>query len=219
MNRGRTGVSQVTGSSVHACRGQPPRRVKTSLTLWRERLPRPSEASTSSATRDSARFRGCIPTAHMLVCLRFNHDVTAATARLTTDLPGSALIGRDSHPLDGKPNFAKLLQLHSFRTSIAWPQPTRRLCAAERVGEALRLSSQVFPPTRSATQSLRVAATRTSGQRQTFSAVSFGWRRHPGISALRRSKSRGRHMGNSCDFSVPEFVGASACPMFRGQAP
>jgi len=43
----------------------------------------------------------------MLACLRINRRVTEAAARLTTDLPGSALVGRDSHPLDDKPNFMK----------------------------------------------------------------------------------------------------------------
>jgi hypothetical protein len=64
------------------------------------------------------RFRGCIPTAHLLVCLRFNHVVTAVTARLTTDLPGLALVGRDLHPLDGVPNFAKLPLLPSDQHSL-----------------------------------------------------------------------------------------------------
>jgi hypothetical protein len=41
----------------------------------------------------------------LFACLRINRTITGATARLTTDLPGSALVGRDSHPLDDKPNF------------------------------------------------------------------------------------------------------------------
>src|SRR5260370_23989682 len=52
-------------------------------------------------------FRGCNPTAHMLACLRINRAITGPTARLTTDLLGSALVGRDSHPLDDIPNFMK----------------------------------------------------------------------------------------------------------------
>jgi hypothetical protein len=52
-------------------------------------------------------FRGCIPTAHVLAYLRFNRTVTAPAARLATDLRGYALVGRDSHPLGNKPNFAK----------------------------------------------------------------------------------------------------------------
>ncbi len=38
--------------------------------------------------------------AHMLARLRIAGAVTHVGARLTTDLPGSALIGRGSHPLD-----------------------------------------------------------------------------------------------------------------------
>lgn len=46
-------------------------------------------------------FRGCIPTAHTLACLRIAVVVTHAVARLATDLRVFALVGRDSHPLDG----------------------------------------------------------------------------------------------------------------------
>jgi hypothetical protein len=38
--------------------------------------------------------------AHMLARLRINAAVTDDAARLATDLPGSALVGRVSHPLD-----------------------------------------------------------------------------------------------------------------------
>ena len=53
---------------------------------------------TPSARRDG--FSGLNSTAHLLACLRINHVVAAVTARLATDLPGSALVGRDSHPRD-----------------------------------------------------------------------------------------------------------------------
>ena len=43
----------------------------------------------------------------MLACLRINRGVAASTARLTADLPGSAVIGRDLHPLGSKLNFVK----------------------------------------------------------------------------------------------------------------
>jgi hypothetical protein len=43
----------------------------------------------------------------LFACLRINRTVTGPTARLTTDLPGSALVGQDSHPQDDKPNFMK----------------------------------------------------------------------------------------------------------------
>ena len=48
----------------------------------------------------SKRVTGLNSTAHLLARLRINRDVTVATARLAADPPGSALIGRDSHPLD-----------------------------------------------------------------------------------------------------------------------
>ena len=55
----------------------------------------------------NGQFRGCNPTAHLLAYLRINRDVTGPAARLTTDLLGSALVGRDLHPLGNRPNFAK----------------------------------------------------------------------------------------------------------------
>jgi hypothetical protein len=58
----------------------------------------------------------------LFACLRINRVIAGSTARLTTGLPGSALAGRDSHPLDDKPNFMKS-SLHSFRTSRAWSHP------------------------------------------------------------------------------------------------
>ena len=53
-------------------------------------------------------FSGLNPTAHLLVCLRINPAVTDETARLTADLPGSALIGRDLHPQDDDSEFHKV---------------------------------------------------------------------------------------------------------------
>ena len=55
------------------------------------------------------RFSGLNSTAHTLVCLRINPAVTGETARLTADLPGSALIGRDLHPLDDFSEFHKVI--------------------------------------------------------------------------------------------------------------
>ena len=60
----------------------------------------------------------------MLACLRINRSVATPTARLTTDLRGYALIGRDLHPLDDKPNFRGHRMTSSFRTSMAWSLPT-----------------------------------------------------------------------------------------------
>jgi hypothetical protein len=71
---------------------------------YRSCLPRPSGEARPSARRD-ANFSGLNSTAHLLACLRINHVVADMTARLATDLPGSALIGRDFHPLDDYTKF------------------------------------------------------------------------------------------------------------------
>ena len=50
-------------------------------------------------------FRGYLPTAHSLACLRFAESVTVSGARLATGRAGSPLAGRVSHPLDDKQGF------------------------------------------------------------------------------------------------------------------
>ena len=52
-------------------------------------------------------FRGYLPTAHSLACLRFAESVTVSGARLATGRAGSPLAGRVSHPLDDKQGFMK----------------------------------------------------------------------------------------------------------------
>jgi hypothetical protein len=76
----------------------------------------------------SIAFRGWIRTAHMLACLRINRGVATPTARLATDLRGYALIGRDLHPLDDKPNFRSHRMTSSFRTNMAWSLPMMQRC-------------------------------------------------------------------------------------------
>ena len=44
--------------------------------------------------------------AHVLACLRIDEDLTVPAARLATGLLGSALAGRDSHPLDDLQDFS-----------------------------------------------------------------------------------------------------------------
>jgi hypothetical protein len=44
----------------------------------------------------------------MLTYLRINRPVAGKAARLVTGLPGSALTGRDSHPLDDYSDFQKV---------------------------------------------------------------------------------------------------------------
>jgi hypothetical protein len=58
-------------------------------------------------TRDNKVFGAAFPTAQWLVCLRIHRAVAYPMARLATGLPGSALAGRDLHPLDDKPNLRK----------------------------------------------------------------------------------------------------------------
>ena len=50
-------------------------------------------------------FGAVLSSAHMFACLRFNHPVARMTARLASGLPGSALAGRGSHPLDDYSEF------------------------------------------------------------------------------------------------------------------
>ena len=52
-------------------------------------------------------FRGYLPTAHSLACLRIAESVTVSGARLATGRAGSPFAGRVSHPLDDKRGFMK----------------------------------------------------------------------------------------------------------------
>lgn len=65
----------------------------------------------------NTRFSWPTHAAHRLACLRINRPVTGPAARLATDLPGSALIGRALHPLDDKQDF------RSSATSFPLDQP------------------------------------------------------------------------------------------------
>ena len=51
------------------------------------------------------RISGLNIPAHTFACLRIARAVVAAGARLTTDLPGSALVGTVSHRLDDDSEF------------------------------------------------------------------------------------------------------------------
>ena len=54
-------------------------------------------------------FRGCIPTAHVLACLRIADGIAAAVARLATGWAGSPFAGRGSHPLDDDSEFREAI--------------------------------------------------------------------------------------------------------------
>ena len=56
---------------------------------------------------ETCSFRGYLPTAHSLACLRFAESVTVSGARLATGRAGSPFAGRVSHPLDDKQGFMK----------------------------------------------------------------------------------------------------------------
>jgi hypothetical protein len=83
-----------------------PRRVRQRLALSRCCRLLPSELLTSCASRYVSDFEADVPVAHGLACLRIHCCVAAAVARMATDLPGSALVGRDSHPPDDIQDFA-----------------------------------------------------------------------------------------------------------------
>jgi len=60
----------------------------------------------------------------MLTYLRINRHVAGTAARLVTGLPGSALTGRVSHPLDDYSDFQKGFTFPSSRqTGISRPLP------------------------------------------------------------------------------------------------
>ena len=52
-----------------------------------------------------SRFTRLTHAAHTLAHLRISGSVAGFAARLATGLPGSALTGRESHPLDDKQDF------------------------------------------------------------------------------------------------------------------
>lgn len=82
-----------------------------------------SSCCTSPWTPDISNFRGCTQRLNMLARLRINAIVADDAARLATDLPGSALVGRVLHPLDDFSEFRCLPHPISFRTSRAWSLP------------------------------------------------------------------------------------------------
>lgn len=102
--QGRVGISQVSGpsSSRVPWSNTPPSQRALALSVTQLL---PSSTGTLSASGIRC-FRGCIPTVHSLACLCINASVAEHAARLATDLPGWALAGRVSHPLDDLPSFS-----------------------------------------------------------------------------------------------------------------
>ena len=127
----RQGPPRLLGRPWQPRRGRPPRRVRRPL--------RPLAVTTTAAfrdgkplgTREHKVFGAAFPTAQLLVCLRINREVAPSTARLTAGLPGSALAGRDLHPLDDKPNLRKSPQdflLSDQHCLVATAMLSRLLC-------------------------------------------------------------------------------------------
>jgi hypothetical protein len=115
--RGASRASQVPGpSSCSLPWSSTPPRVVVPLPFGRSHHRGRYTRLNTLGTADCC-FRGCLPTAP---CSRAYASPSAAeiaprtsVARLATDLPGSALVGRDSHPLDDKLNFMDSSQ-HPF---------------------------------------------------------------------------------------------------------
>ena len=78
-------------------------------------------------------FRGCIAAAHLLACLRINRVIAGPTARLATGLPGSALAGRVSHPLDDRPNFMESSHDSLLSDQHCLVATTKRFFTAKRL--------------------------------------------------------------------------------------
>jgi hypothetical protein len=104
----RQGSPRLLGRPLQTCRGRPSRLGRRLLALF---LTVASAAAfrvrEPLGFREKDSFRDCIPAAHLFACLRINAAIAGRAARLATDLPGWALVGRDSHPLDDEPNFVK----------------------------------------------------------------------------------------------------------------
>ena len=116
--RGTHGISQVAGpSSSNAPWSNSPADAATSCPL-----PLIAAAvfrfSDTVDIRDILSFRGRLPMAHLLACLRIANAVTHISARLTTNLPGSALVGRVSHPLDDLLIFRRYRHLLPIRPAL-----------------------------------------------------------------------------------------------------
>ena len=100
----KRGDPRCLGHPLRACRGHRPRRVRPPLA--RSRCGRCClQARQYLGHPGTYFFRGYLPTAHSLACLRFAESVTVSGARLATGRAGSPFAGRVSHPLDDKQGF------------------------------------------------------------------------------------------------------------------
>jgi hypothetical protein len=93
-------------------------------------------------------FGAAFPTAHVLACLRINRSVAAPTARLTADLPGSAVIGRDLHPLGSELNFMKSPHdslLSDRHCLVATRKLSRGVCDAQSCSDRAAIADSYCP--------------------------------------------------------------------------
>ena len=105
LSRGETRGSQVPGpsSSCVPCSTTPPGAYRPSPISRCGRCC--LQAISYLGHTETYFFRGYLPTAHSLACLRFAESVTVSGARLATGRAGSPFAGRVSHPLDDKQGF------------------------------------------------------------------------------------------------------------------
>ena len=91
---------------LRACPGQTPRRADRRLTpLLAAMALLPAVVERPLGTRNISPFEAAIPQPARLRTYASPARVATDGARLATGLPGSALAGRVSHPLDDIPNF------------------------------------------------------------------------------------------------------------------
>ena len=122
---GETRLSQVPGPPSFARHVHTPRRVVPPRSIAGE-ASSPSGQSNPWAP-GSSRFSGLAQRGSQLAHLRISDSVAGYFHRkVRFRVTERGLLGRGSHPLDGKPNFRKLSHRPSFlRTSLSWSHRLR----------------------------------------------------------------------------------------------
>ena len=118
ISQDRSGSPRLLDHPRPTRHGHPLRRLQQRLTHSRCCCVLPSGIVTPWADREQRYFGADSPVAHRLACLRIHPRVAALVARLATDLPGWALVGRDLHPLDDKRNFVTYRMVTPFRPAL-----------------------------------------------------------------------------------------------------
>ena len=121
-----SGSPWLLGHPLRTCHDRPPRRPR------RPHLP---SCRRRHYCLQDLRYLGLTPEfpfrwlnvmAHTFAYLRINAVVTDDTARLATSLPGAALAGRDSHPLDDYSKISRRHRLPPIPLRPALPGRIRR---------------------------------------------------------------------------------------------